>query len=237
MAKDYITIGKASNPSKTVYRVPVIIVEDNPFFEKVKAYANKFGLITYRSTYNKQSEELIFNLAPSSSQRLRNAKPASTSGGTNILKAYHLAYSVGRYSSQFQKFIDKTRIPTSDCYLKGTYLHIPTKKENDRAAEDLKIERTSKQATDAVAKELANQLALQAGDLIPKLENSIITTINSDAFVSKLANKIMLKQAPQLITNLNRIREQNSASDKQLKEELSKEFASAVDKLIDYWNK
>lgn len=235
MAKDYITIGKASNPSKTVYRVPVIIVEDNPLFEKVKAYANKFGLITYRSTYNKQSEEIIFDLEPSSSQGLRNAKP--TSGGTHNLKTYHLAYSVGRYSSQFQKFIDKTRIPTSDCYLKGTYLHIPTKKENNRAAEDLKIERTSKQATDAVAKELANQLALQAGDLIPKFENSIITTINSDAFVSKLANKIMLKQAPQLITNLNRIREQNSASDKQLKEELSKELASAVDKLIDYWNK
>lgn len=235
MAKDYITIGKASNPSKTVYRVPVIIVEDNPFFEKVKAYANKFGLITYRSTYNKQSEEIIFDLEPSSSQRLRNAKP--TSGGAHNLKAYHLAYSVGRYSSQFQKFIDKTRIPTGDCYLKGTYLHIPTKKENDRAAEDLKSEATSKEATNAVAKELAKQLALQVGDLIPKFENSIITTINSDAFVSKLANKVMLKQAPQLITNLNRIREQNSASDKQLKEELSKEFASAVDKLIDYWNK
>lgn len=237
MSKEFITIGKADQKKlKSKDYIPVVIADDNLFFEEIKKCGNDYGLITYSSDYDEKNEELVFNLAPQYSRGLKNALPAGGANGRSK-KTYQLSHTVYRASAIHKKFLSRRMVPTNDCYFEDHTFHVPVKSKPAIRQKKISVGIDDKQATDAVANELAKQLVLQAGDLIPKLENSIITAINSDAFVSKLANKIMLKQAPQLITNLNRIREQNSASDKQLKEELSKEFASAVDKLIDYWNK
>lgn len=235
MAKDYITVGKASSSSTYNANDPVMIVEDNPLFEKVKKYSNYFGLIAYTVVYNARSGELIFNLAPKGSNGLKSAMPSKRGDGSTV--QYRLGYSVSKSSPLYKDFAKKVRVPTNNCYFEDNDLHVPVKSKRKIQLKLEPDESNDKRTTDAVAKELAKRLALQAGDLIPKLEDSIITTINSDAFISKLASEIMLKQTPQLTTKLNRIQAQILASNKQLKDELSKEFASAVKQLIDYWNK
>lgn len=235
MPKEYITVGKASNHNKYRSNVQVMITEGNPLFEKIKRYGNTFGMVAYLSDYDDQAKELIFNLTPMTSQGVKNAMPTKRAG-THTTSLYYLGYVFKPNVALRKVFAVSKRIPSDNCYFEAGVLHIPIEiKTTSQSGKH--EENTGKEATEAVAEEIAKHFELYVRDFALKFEDSIVSTITSEKFINKLANQILLKQAPQLTTKLNRIQEQNSASNKQLKEELSKEFTSAVKQLIDYWNK